>query len=81
MKPDRGAAAYSTPTPVGRQKPDADDWLRTAKEARAIVAVLDEQLRADPPSDVIDTYTARRIERCARAYEDLHNKRKPELWT
>lgn len=77
MKPDTTAARTTPRVP----KPDGDDWFRTNKEARALVALLDDQLRADPPNNVIDTFLARRIERCARAYEDLHNKRKPELWT
>lgn len=80
MKQDR-SAEYGKVVPDTRTPATAAYWDRVFKEAHGIVALLDEQLRADPPVTETDTHTARRIERCARGFVDLRNKRKPELWT
>lgn len=79
MKPDR-SAEYTRPRPV-KEAATAADWLRVAGEAKALIALLAEQLRREMPVREIDTHTVRRIERCADAFEALHNKRKPDLWT
>lgn len=78
MKPDRGTA-YTTPKPVAQQRPDFDDLLRAQGEAKAILAVLDQQIREESNYQ-IDIYTARRIERCVQAFDDIHNRRKPAPW-